>query len=97
MMNRSESGKFAPGNPGGPGRPPKGTEQDYADAVRRAVSPGELADVLRAILGKAKRGDIPAAKLLCAYTLGIPANTVLDARVNELEKLADELSQTRQN
>ena len=73
---RTERGTFAAGNPGGPGRPPKSVEADYQAAVREAVSADDLCAVLKSLTGKAKRGDVQAARLLLSYTVGLPTQRI---------------------
>jgi hypothetical protein len=73
---RNGKGQFAPGNPGGPGRPTKLVEGDYRDAVREAVTVADLCAVLKSLTGKAKRGDVQAAKLLLSYTVGLPTQHI---------------------
>ena len=73
---RTERGTFAAGNPGGPGRPPKSVEAEYQAAVRRAVKPAALAAVLRALVTKGRKGDVQAAKLVLAYTVGSPVTRI---------------------
>jgi hypothetical protein len=53
-------------------------------ALFRAVQAGDIEEVLAALLAKAKRGDIPAAKIVLGYTLGEPV--ALDV-VEKIEKL----------
>ena len=57
--DRGPDGRFAEGNPGGPGRPP-----GYARVFREVLTPEELGAVLRAVLAKAKDGDLRAAEVL---------------------------------
>lgn len=67
--------KFEKGNPGGPGRPRKSVEERYQKAVYSAVNPAQLKKIVEKLADKAERGDIPAAKLLLGYLLGLPVGT----------------------
>jgi hypothetical protein len=51
----------------------------------KAVTSEDLAGVVRAMIEKAKEGDVAAAKLVLQYTLGKPAQTVDPDRLDEME------------
>ena len=59
---RARGGRFAPGNPGGPGRP-RGARH-AALAALDAIGAEAAEDVLRAVAGAARGGDLRAAELL---------------------------------
>src|SRR5262245_62495021 len=65
-------GRFAPGNGGGPGNPFARKTAALRRAMLDAVSDQDMAEVTAAVLGKAKGGDLGAAKLLYQYTVGRP-------------------------
>jgi cobalamin biosynthesis protein CobD/CbiB len=88
---------FLKGGPGGPGRPPKAAEDRLLDLVKSAVTPSELRAVMRTLAQKAKDGDVPAARLLLSYLIGLPTDTSTAERLSALENLAHELSNARQN
>jgi hypothetical protein len=67
MMARDERGRFKNGNPGGPGRPPKATEQEYTDAVFDVVPLSRFRKMIEAQAKHAERGDIRAFEVLCKY------------------------------
>ena len=83
---RTVDGKFAPGNPGGPGRP-----AGYSAAFREVVTPEELGEVLRAILTKAKAGDLRAAELLLRRAVPELIEHIDPARVIDLPTNLDDL------
>ncbi len=58
---RAGRGRFVKGWKGGPGRPTKAAEESYAAGVRRVVHEQELEAILKALLAKAKCGDVRAA------------------------------------
>src|SRR5262245_44011685 len=65
-------GCFAEGNKGGPGNPFARKTAALRRAMLDAVSDQDMAEVTAAVLGKAKGGDLGAAKLLYQYTVGRP-------------------------
>jgi hypothetical protein len=44
---RDETGRFLPGNPGGPGRPKQTTETEYHDASMRGCTPSDWERIVR--------------------------------------------------
>ena len=70
-MERDEQGKFAPGNSGGPGRPPK--ENCLTDVLRSKLDPDEMADLM---IEKARAGDSIILKYLYDRIDGKPVETV---------------------
>jgi len=69
-----ERGKFKPGNPGGPGRPPAQREAAYLRAVREAVSPEDMSKLAVVLMKAAMKGSIQAARLLCEHLLPKPTD-----------------------
>ena len=63
-------GRFAEGNPGGPGRPRRAVEERYLAALGEAVSLDDWRDIVRAAVGAAKCGDPKARSWLSAYLIG---------------------------
>jgi hypothetical protein len=51
----------------------------------KAVTSEDMAGIVRAMISKAKEGDVAAAKLVLQYTLGKPAQTVDPDRLDETE------------
>jgi hypothetical protein len=68
-----QRGRFTKGNPGGHGNPFARQVAALRSALLAAVTTDDIAAVARALLARAKEGDVPAAKLLLAYSLGKPA------------------------
>lgn len=72
MSDESKNGKksgrkgfrFAPGNPGGPGRP-QGS-RNAASIMLDRLADGEAAEILANVIAKAKEGDLKAAELILA-------------------------------
>ncbi len=73
---RDAGGRFAPGNPGGPGNPFARRVAALRCALLAALTPQDLADVAQALLRQARKGNVAAAKLLLSYALGRPAAPV---------------------
>ena len=83
---RDGRGRFAAGNGGGPGNP-------YATAVGRlrtallvAVTEKDLTAVARALIEKAKGGDVAAIRELFDRVLGRPIEADLLERLEALER-----------
>ncbi len=74
--DRDPRGRFAPGNPGGPGNPFARRVAAFRKAVCEAVTDQDFRDLAARLLQAARRGDLAAVKLLFAYTIGRPGNAV---------------------
>ena len=86
--DRDERGRFLPGNPGGPGRPPN--TREHRAAMVQAVTPKDIAAIMQALVDRAKAGDVQAAKIVLERFFGRPADGDLLERVEALEVMADE-------
>jgi hypothetical protein len=75
---RDMLGRFAHGNPGGPGNPFARRLHAYRAALKAACSPEDVGDVIRALLEKAKQGDAAAAKLVFERVMGKVPEVPLD-------------------
>ena len=80
-------GRFAPGNPGGPGNPFARRVAELRKVLLQAVSEEDLRVVAEQLVVKAKMGDLAATKLLFQYVLGKPAATV-DPDAVDVEEVA---------
>ena len=87
---RERSGRFAPGNGGGPGNPHSKQTARLRSALLRAVSEGDLEKAAAAVLKKAIGGDVIAFRELCDRLLGKPSPTELLERIEALEQSAAE-------
>lgn len=67
---RDTKGRFLPGNPGGPGSASLRRQRALQLAVRAAVEPSDLEDVVRQLLTDAKSGNHQAARLLFEFAIG---------------------------
>jgi hypothetical protein len=61
---RDASGRFAPGNAGGPGNPYAKRVARLRTALVQAIKPGDVAEVVNAMLRAAKGGDVAAARMI---------------------------------
>lgn len=73
---RDQKGRFAKGNAGGPGNPFARRIAAFRTALCQAITDEDIQALARALLDKAKRGDLAAAKLLWLYTIGKPSDSV---------------------
>jgi hypothetical protein len=79
-IGRDAGGRFAHGNPGGPGAiAHERTKRARAlrQALHDAVTPEDLAAVARALVDRAKAGDVAAAKELLDRIIGRPLPAAL--------------------
>lgn len=70
MPERDMNGKFAKGNPGGPGRPHRQIEQDYLAAFSEVITREEWKEIIEKAVGQAKEGDPRARQWLTHYVIG---------------------------
>ena len=70
---RDQRGRFAAGNRGGPGNPFARQTAALRVALINAATPERITNIANAILEKAEKGNVSAAKLVFAYTVGKPA------------------------
>jgi hypothetical protein len=82
---RDARGRFAKGNPGGPGNPFARRVAALRSALLDSISAEDLAAIVRALIAKAQAGDVAAAKLIFAYVLGKPAQAVDPDRLDSEE------------
>jgi len=74
--SREADGRFAKGNPGGPGNPFARRTAALRRAFCEAVTEEDIWLLARQLLVKAREGDLTAAKVLFAYTIGKPVDAV---------------------
>jgi len=72
VTSRGSDGRFLPGNPGGRGNPLAGAVGRLRGVLLSAVTPDDMSAIVGALVAAAKGGDVHAAKLIFAYTLGQP-------------------------
>jgi hypothetical protein len=74
-LGRQPNGRFGPGNPGGPGRPPVAAERYQAD-LQKVVGTRAFRRLVKVILGKAIDGNPVFARMLLHYLLPRPLERV---------------------
>ena len=79
------NGQFAPGNPGGRGNPHSAAVARLRSALLRAITEGDIEAIVKALIKKAKEGDVAAAKELLDRTLGKPVEADLIERLEAVE------------
>ncbi len=84
---RDSQGRFAVGNPGGPGRPPRMTEEDYLRTLAENISLDDWAAIIRKAVDDAKSGEAKSREWLSRYLIGSPteaAPTLFDLLKQEV-------------
>ena len=76
---RTASGRFAKGNPGGPGNPHSRRVAALREALLESVTEADIRAVAKALVSKAKGGDIPAVRELLDRLLGKGDDKVAEA------------------
>jgi hypothetical protein len=82
---RGPDGRFCKGNAGGPGNPYTRKVAAMRQEFMAAATKEDIAAIARALIAKAKEGDVAAAKVVLQYTVGRPAQTVDPDRLDEME------------
>ncbi|MFO0899309.1 MAG: hypothetical protein U0836_17940 [Pirellulales bacterium] len=82
---RDASGRFAKGNPGGPGNPHSRKVHVLRSAFLKAIKPSDLREVTEKLVELAKSGDLDAMTLLYERVFGKPIQ-----RDEELQSIIDE-------
>jgi hypothetical protein len=90
-------GRFAKGNPGGPGNPFARRTALYQKAIRQVVSLEDMREVMTMVKLKAKSGDLAAVKILTAHTAGkgVPAVDPDRLDINEWQLTVEEAVDAR--
>lgn len=72
VIEKDQSGKFAKGNRGGPGRPKKEREEKYYDILASTCTPADWIEICEKAVTQAKKGDPVARKWIADYLIGPP-------------------------
>src|SRR5271170_6788791 len=80
-----QRGRFAKGNPGGPGNPFGRQVAALRAGLLACTTQQDVQDVMAALLVQAKKGNVAAVRLFFAYTIGKPGETVDPDRVDAEE------------
>lgn len=70
--NRDGQGRFIKGNKAGRGRPIGSRVDSLRRALLEAVSADDIIEIIRALIVRARGGDVGAAKMVLSYVLGNP-------------------------
>jgi hypothetical protein len=87
---RDGSGRFAPGNKGGPGNPHARKVAQLRSALLETVTEDDMRAIGAKLIAMARGGNLPAIKELIERTLGRPIEADLIARLDQLEALLSE-------
>jgi hypothetical protein len=79
---RDDAGRFAKGNPGGPGNPFARRTAAMRKAIQEAATAEDMAAITRKMIELAKEGDKQAAKLVFQYVAGKPTEPSNPDRVD---------------
>ncbi|EHJ46932.1 hypothetical protein DFW101_0917 [Solidesulfovibrio carbinoliphilus subsp. oakridgensis] len=71
-ITKDTRGRFAKGNPGGPGRPARETELSYLRAIHAACPPDMWQEIVTKAVSDAREGDPRARAWLAGYLVGAP-------------------------
>jgi len=88
MSDRLANGHFRKGSKGGPGHPLSGKLWEMRKAVAEAITPEDIATVIKKMIGLAKGGNCKAAQLVLDRACGKVVDLDTLARLETLEKLA---------
>jgi hypothetical protein len=72
LVGRQANGKFAKGNPGGPGNPHARETARILQLMKSEVSDEDILDLTRKLVERGKEGDVGAIKVIFAYKIGKP-------------------------
>lgn len=89
---RTPGGRFAPGNRGGPGNPHAATVAKLRAAILAAVTPEDIGAIIRALVHRAKGGDMAAIRELLDRAIGKPTDAGVAERLDELERASADLA-----
>lgn len=84
---RDERGRFADGNPGGPGRPRRATEVVYMRAFSDVLTPEAWRDICETAVNAARDGDAKAREWVARYALGAEPMTLHALAVMDAHEL----------
>ncbi len=89
---RDKSGRFATGNPGGPGRPRRPVEQEYLSTLNEAVTLDDWKEIVQRAIVDAKKGDAKSREWLSARLMGDNPTSLLQLAADEQAGLTVEAS-----
>jgi hypothetical protein len=93
---RDEKGRFIQGNGGGPGNPHAKRVAEVRTLLLESVTDADLQDIIKALVEKAKTGDVVAVKELLDRLLGKPRQA-LELDLDTSERLSNDEYQHQMN
>ena len=97
---RNPQGRFQPGTKGGPGRPPRATEENYLLALVDACPLETWTEIVQKAVTDAREGDDRSRAWLASYLLGSPKgsapspSTALVGRLLGTDKVLESAART---
>jgi len=94
---RDRTGRFMPGNGGGPGRPPgccnraTATAMELKAALAEALTPEDIRAIMTALVDRAKTGDVAAAREVLDRSVG-KTHTGIEIEMNTKPTPPDRLN-----
>ena len=88
---RDARGRFAKGNPGGPGSPHGSKVARLRSALLAAVTEKDMRQIVEQLVRLAKEGDLAAVRELFLRTLGRPLEPDILERLERLESAVQHL------
>ena len=85
MTDAGPKGRFAKGNPGGPGNPLAKKANQLRVALSKAVTVADIRTIAKKMIDLAREGDIQAAKLVFDRALGPIVEVDVIERIEALE------------
>ena len=89
VNGRNSNGRFAQGNPGGPGNPHAKQIGMLRSALLEAVTPDDVKSIASKMVEMAKGGDIPAAREVLLRVLGRPQEADLIERLEKIQETVE--------
>lgn len=93
--NHRPDGRFVAGNKAGKGNPYAKKVADLRAALFEAVTPADLAEVVKKLTDQAKGGDVASIKELLQRLLGPPESADLMERLEAMEQRIQQLAESR--
>jgi hypothetical protein len=88
--DRDDKGRFAAGNPGGPGRPRRAVEQEYLAALADAVPLRRWKKIVARAVADAEAGDPKARRFIADMLIGKQPASLTTLAATELAGTLDE-------
>ena len=89
-LERADGGRFAVGNPGGPGRPRRAVEREYLAVFGDELTLDRWRRIVRAALDDAENGDAKAREWIAKYALGSDPARLFDLAAAEAANVTAE-------